>query len=192
MKKVARTALLISGSEARFATEQESFASYLESINVAVRVQKYAKHNVILNSMKSAVRNTPDDGILLIAFSGHGSVNGWESASRFTDVTYRKITDLLVNARCRVQFINSTCYAHYLIKELIGRRSATTTGVIATWEGYKVTYDNTIKDVHDAWEANTLPDKVQLIFSSEEVGYDVEFMGVQRWGGIFDSYFYKL
>ncbi len=113
MKKVARTALLVSGSEERHARQQVLFSEYLVSIGVDVRMQNYAKAQVILESINSAVTDTPDDGILLIAFYGHGSPKGWESASRFGSVTYRKIIDAISSVKLRVQFVNTTCYGHY-------------------------------------------------------------------------------
>lgn len=54
-----------------------------------------------------------------------------------------------------------------------------------------MSYDNTIRDVQEAWGTNTLPDNMRQIFSSEEVDYDAEFMGVQRWGAIHDQYFFR-
>ncbi len=186
--KTRHAALLIAGSEERYLRPTVRFQEYLSSRGVQAMTLLHPKNPSVLSSVRMLTEAVSSGGVLLIVINGHGSKTGFETSSFTGRMSYRRLVAALPKEPMRVQFIDSSCYGHFLIKELIGRRSGLYTGVITGWEGFKATYGDLTIDVARAWANGVLPEEVitRQIYAGNQ---DSEFLGVQRWGAIFDDFF---
>ena len=190
--KVQHAAVLIAGSEIRFTTAVDAMDVYLRGLNIKTSVHYHAHTSVILRAIGEMATKVSEHGVLLIVVNAHGSKVGIEGPSVLSELTYQKIVRALPSENRRVQFVTATCYGQFLIKHLIGCRSGLSTGVITTWEGFKETSDDTIRDVLQAWSNRQLPEEAvrRLQYCGGILPYDSDFMAVQRWGAIHDDYFF--
>jgi hypothetical protein len=137
------------------------------------------------------LKQSPVTRPVLISFHGHGSEVGWESDG-LTDISYKQLVKICSAFPHYIQFINSTCYGHFLVKYLIGVRSLKMTGAICDWESDAESYGTAIQDVLRAWPEGCRPEEciTEDIYSSDEAGFDLHFMPTLRWGAMFDNWFF--
>ncbi len=182
------TALLIAGSDESFVATVEQFRRYLLSLGVTTLVLCHPTDKEILECIRVLSGTTSFDGTLLVAINAKGTKSGFECSSIFGELSYRRFVKSLPAEPKRVQIIDSSGYAHFLIKEMIGSRSGVCTGIITPWEGFASPKHNLIADVHKAWTKGLLPEEAvtRQIYAGNQ---DSEFLGVQRWGAIFDDFF---
>lgn len=186
--KTRHAALLIAGSEKRFLGPIVKLQQYLANWGMPALTLVHPSNPSLLSTLRRLSKEVSEGGVLLIVINGHGSKTGFETSSFTGRMSYRRLVAALPKEPMRVQIIDSSCYGHFLIKELIGRRSGLYTGVITGWEGFKTTYDDVVSDVAKAWASGELPEQSigRQIYAGKQ---DSEFLGVQRWGGIFDDFF---
>lgn len=186
--KTRHAALLIAGSEESFLAPIDLFQQYLHGLGVTTLVLRHPSDKEILECIRVLSGTISSDGTLLVAVNAKGTKSGFECSSIFGELSYHRLIKALPTDPKRVLIIDSSGYAHFLIKEMIGSRSGLCTGIITPWEGFTSPKHNLIADVHKAWSRGKLPEEAidRQIYSGNQ---DSEFLGVQRWGAIFDDFF---
>ena len=185
------SALLISGSEERHRVGTCELERYLTSIGRTSKHLTLPSPRQAYNELETLLKLSPSNRPILISFYGHGSDTGWESGG-WGNISYKKIVGICSDFPHYIQFVNSTCYGHFLVKELIGRRSIKTTGVISDWEADAESYGTAMQDILKSWPEGLRPEErlTEDIHSSEEGGFDLHFMSTFRWGAMFDKWFF--
>lgn len=191
--RLASNALLISGSEVRHREKTAELAKHLRSIDVGVTELRLPTPRKALTEIRNLLERSSEDSLVLISFYGHGSQDGWESGAKKpfkSSILYKDIVSLCAKYPHHIQFLNSTCHGHFLIKHLIGARSGRITGALTDWEGYQVSYGNAISDVIRSWPQGMRPeDYISEDIYSDGSGPDLSYLPVFRWGVIYDDHF---
>lgn len=186
------SALLISGSEERHVQKHEKLAKHLTDIGAGHRHLVLPSQKKLFEGLREFFIQSSSSYPVLISFYGHGSERGWENGS-WSNTPYKKVVDLCCQFPHHIQFLNTTCYGQFLVKELIGRRSVKTTGAICDWESDAETYGNSIRDVLRAWPEGLRPEEsmTEDIYSRDDGSFDLHFMPTLRWGAMFDNWFFS-
>lgn len=176
--------ILIAGSESRFSETLEPLDTYLQSVECQTIRLKVSQHD-ILSTIGNAVRKTSGRRPLMIVYSGHGSVFGWERGD------YVSLALTLARHKGELIILNDTCYGfafrHYL--RLV--RNPKDTGLIVGWEGDGLMYGGTITDAVMYWPHSQNIEDVVIsnTYSSIETG-DIEVPIQLRWGATLDHLLY--
>lgn len=176
--------ILITGSESRFSETLEPFDAYLQSVECQTIRLKVGKHDIV-GTLKNAVRKTSGRRPLMIVYSGHGSIFGWERGD------YLSLALTLARHKGELIIVNDTCYGFTFRHYLRLFRSPKDTGLIVSWEGEGPMYGGTIRDALTFWpEGLNIEDVIiSNTYSSIEKG-DVELPIQLRWGATLDHLLY--
>jgi hypothetical protein len=177
--------VLVAGVEPRFTEALEPLDIYLRSIDCQVIRLSVGIHNVML-TIKDVIKKMDKRRPLMLAYSGHGSVLGWERG-----IGYLGLAQTLRQHKGDVIVLNDTCYGFKFRHYLRIFRNQKNTGLIVSWDGEDEMYGGTMRDATSYWPHSTIVENEvsHHIFSSAETG-DIEVPIQLRWGAILDHLFY--
>ncbi len=177
--------ILVSGDESRFLEELQPLDEYLQSIGCET-VHLSTSEAGMVSKLSKLLRGLKHDQPLMLAYSGHGSIFGWENS-----VSYVSLARIFGAHRGDVIVLNDTCHGFKFRHYLKFIRSKKNTSLIVRWDGDGVMYGGTFNDPLTYWPQSTIVENeiVTHIFSSAETG-DIEIPIQLRWGAILDHHFF--
>lgn len=187
------TALLIAGSETRFAAEIDRFRAFIEPRCCSVSVSYFPTVRELRAQLRQVLEEAPSPAPVLIGFCGHGSPHGWEVRGVFSKLFYYEtLVRLIAASSHRVLVLNSCCYGQHLAaKAMRVRDLGYRMSVLADWEGFDECRPRLFEDAVAAWSAEQFIENVVggYCYASENYG-DVDFSPLFRWGPILDHHFF--
>ncbi len=186
-------ALLIAGSEPRFAAEIDGFHTFLKPHCRVFPVMYHPTVRDLRAQLRVLFEETPATSPVLIAFSGHGSPHGWEARGVLKQLFYYEtLVRMIRGAEHRVLVMNDCCYGQHLAAKAmhvadLGYRMS----VLADWEGFDECHPKLITDAVASWSKQQFIENLcgGVSLSSAEHG-DVDFPPLFRWGPVLDHHFF--